>query len=303
MEHNYDVLLTDGYFCDLIFTGLPEVPRLGADLFGTGFDMVPGAVFYTALALYRLGVRAGWACDFGDDFASRFVREAAHREGIDGSLFRLHDQPLRRVSVAFSFAHDRGFISYQDPLPNLSPIPLIERHRPRIVLLSHLRYGPELLALAEATHACGGLVYMDCQARPETLDDPNVAAALRAVDIFAPNRDEALHLTGAPTAEQALDRLAELAPLAIVKCGAGGSIAKRGDQVAGAPSIAVPVVDTTGAGDCFNAGFMDGYLRGDPLELCLRRGNICGGLSTTARGGGALPTAAQVAEWMRRATT
>lgn len=300
MTHDYDVLLTDGYFCDLIFTGLPDLPRLGADLFGTGFDMVPGAVFYTTLALHRLGVRAGWACDFGDDFASQFVRDAARREGIDDRLFRLHDRPLRRVSVAFSFAHDRGFISYQDALPEDSPIPLIERHRPRIVLVSHLRYGSELLALAEATHACGGQVFMDCQARPETLAEPDVVTALRAVDIFAPNRDEALHLTGAATAEQALARLAELTPLVVVKCGADGAIAGRGGAIARAPGIAVPVVDTTGAGDCFNAGFLDGYLRDEPLELCLRRGNICGGLSTTTRGGGAVPTAAQIEEWMGR---
>src|SRR5262249_9562440 len=133
----YDVLLLDGYFCDLIFTGLPDLPRLGADLFGTGFDMVPGAVFYTALALHRLGLRAGWACDFGDDFCSRFVLDAARREGIDDSLFRLHSRPLRRISVAFSFAHDRGFISYQDELPTISPLPLIERHRPRCIMLSH----------------------------------------------------------------------------------------------------------------------------------------------------------------------
>jgi sugar/nucleoside kinase (ribokinase family) len=299
---SYDVLLTDGYFCDLIFTGLPELPRLGADLFGTGFDMVPGAVFYTALALHRLGVRAGWACDLGTDFASRFVLDAACREGIDDSLFRLHDRPLRRVSVSFSFAHDRGFISYQDPLPNVSPIPLIEHHRPHVVLLSHLRYGPDLLALAAATHAYGGLVYMDCQARPETLAEPDVTAALRAVDIFAPNQNEALHLTGAAVAAQALALLAELTPLVIVKCGADGALARRGAEIARAPSIVVPVLDTTGAGDCFNAGFLDGYLRGEPLERCLRRGNICGGLSTTARGGGAVPTAAQVEAWMGRVT-
>jgi len=230
------------------------------------------------------------------------VLDAACREGIDDSLFRLHDRPLRRVSVSFSFAHDRGFISYQDPLPNVSPIPLIEHHRPRVVLLSHLRYGPDLLALAAATHAYGGLVYMDCQARPETLAEPDVTAALRAVDIFAPNQNEALHLTGAATAAQALALLAELTPLVIVKCGADGALARRGAEIARAPSIVVPVLDTTGAGDCFNAGFLDGYLRGEPLERCLRRGNICGGLSTTARGGGAVPTAAQVEAWMGRVT-
>src|SRR5262245_18729592 len=233
----YDVLLTDGYFCDLIFTGLPELPRLGADLFGTGFDMVPGAVFYTALALHRLGVRTGWICDFGDDFASHFVLAAARHEGIDEGLFRLHNRPLRRVSVSFSYAHDRSFIGYQDELPNITPIPLIERHQPRIVMLSHLCLGPELLALAEAVHAQGGLVFMDCQAHPETLDDLELVAALRAIDIFAPNHDESLHLTSATTVDQALARLAELTPLVLVKCGAAGAIAQRGGEIAHERSI------------------------------------------------------------------
>jgi len=191
MSHDYDVLLPGGYYCDLIFTGLPELPRLGADLFGTGFDMVPGACFYTALALHRLGLRVGWACDFGDDCYSRFVLDAAAREGIDDRLFRLHARPLRRVSVSFSFAHDRGFISYKDEFASPSPIPIIERYRPRCLLLSYLHVGPQLHTLAATTHAYGGLVYMDCQARPETLADPQVVAAIRAVDIFAPNREEA----------------------------------------------------------------------------------------------------------------
>src|SRR5262245_12623592 len=194
MSHDYDILLPGVYFCDLIFTGLPELPRLSADLFGTGFDMVPGACFYTVLALHRLGLRVGWACDFGNDFYSRFVLDAAAREGIDDRLFRLHAQPLRRVSVSFSFAHDRAFISFKEEFETPSAIPLIERHHPRCLLLSYLHYGPQLHALADATHACGGLVYMDCQARPETLDQPEVAAAIHAVDIFAPNREEALAL-------------------------------------------------------------------------------------------------------------
>lgn len=299
MHHDYDVLLPGGYFCDLIFTGLPGLPRLGADLFGTGFDMVPGACFYTVLALKRLGLRVGWACDFGDDFYSRFVLDAAVREGIDDSLFRRHEHPLRRVSVSFSFAHNRGFISYMDEFASPSSIPLIERHQPRCLLLSYLHYGPQLHALADATHAYGGLVYMDCQARAETLADPQVAAAIRAVDIFAPNHEEALALTGQASVEAALARLAELVPLAIIKLGAAGAVARRGDELAHATGIPVAVVDTTGAGDCFNAGFLYGYLRGMALEECLRRGNICGGLATTTRGCEATPTAAQIEEWLR----
>ena len=81
MSHDYDVLLLGGYFCDLIFTGLPEMPRLGAEVYGSAFDMVPGAAYTTALALRRLELRAGWACDFGDDFFSQFVLDSARRAG------------------------------------------------------------------------------------------------------------------------------------------------------------------------------------------------------------------------------
>ena len=99
MTHDYDVLLLGGYFCDLIFTGLPEMPRLGAEVYGSAFDMVPGAAYTTALALRRLELRAGWACDFGDDFFSQFVLDTARRAGLDSSLFRMHAGPVRRLSL------------------------------------------------------------------------------------------------------------------------------------------------------------------------------------------------------------
>ena len=300
MSHDYDVLLLGGYFCDLIFTGLPEMPQLGAEVYGSAFDMVPGAAYTTALALRRLELRAGWACDFGDDFFSQFVLDSARRAGMDSSLFRMHAGPVRRVTAALSFPHERAFVSFADELASASPIPLILRHRPRVVLLSGLWYGPQHAEVCAAAHTVGALVYMDCQCSVATLATPGLADSLRCVDIFAPNASEALQLTGAATVETALVQLSTLTPLVIVKCGADGVIAQTGADVARAPGISVDVFDTTGAGDCFNAGFLYGHLRGRPLETSLRCGNICGGLATTARGGAAAPSAAQVEEWLRR---
>ena len=300
MSHDYDVLLLGGYFCDLIFTGLPEMPRLGAEVYGSAFDMVPGAAYTTALALRRLELRAGWACDFGDDFFSQFVLNSARRAGMDSSLFRMHAGPVRRVTAALSFPHERAFVSFTDELAAASPIPLILRHRPRVVLLSGLWYGPQHAEVCAAAHTVGALLYMDCQCSAATLATPGLANSLRCVDIFAPNASEALQLTGAATVESALAQLSTLTPLVIVKCGADGVIAQTGADVARAPGISVDVFDTTGAGDCFNAGFLYGHLRGMPLETSLRCGNICGGLSTTARGGAAAPSAAQVEEWLQR---
>jgi sugar/nucleoside kinase (ribokinase family) len=121
-----------------------------------------------------------------------------------------------------------------------------------------------------------------------------VSEAVARVDVFGPNESEALRLTGASTVEAALEQLGELAPVVVIKCGARGALARAGGQTWGSPALPVEVRDTTGAGDCFNAGFLYGHLSGHDLAGCLRCGNICGGLATVSRGNGALPTAAEV---------
>lgn len=300
VERPYDILFEGGYFCDLIFTGLPGMPQLGAEIVGTGFEMIPGACYYYALAFKRLGLRAGWSCDFGNDLFSRFVLDTARRDGLDGSLFRVHDFPLRCLTVSLSFPSERAFVTYADKTAAPSLAALVRQYRPPCVLLAGLASGPEQLELAAAAHQVGGLVYMDCQSHQATLDNPEVVAALRAVDVFAPNEREALDLTGAATLAEALDRLAGLTRLVVIKRGGRGAVAQTGREVVQAPGLKMEVFDTTGAGDCFNAGFLYGYLRGDPLETCLKYGNICGGLSTTSHGAMAAPTAAEVEVWLQR---
>lgn len=299
-DDRYDVLISAEYFCDIIFTGLPRLPALGTEIFSQGFEVIPGAAFSPTLTLHRLGARVGWACDFGSDFFSQFVLAAARREGLDPALFRLHDMPFRLVTVSLSYPHDRAFITYVDQWQKPSLIPLIEQHRPRWIYRMALHTGPEHHGVVEAARAAGSRILMDCQSQPQTLDDPAVVEAIRAVDVFAPNATEALHLTGEAAIPAALARLASLAPLVVIKLGADGSIAQQGDTVIHVPGLPVNVVDTTGAGDCFNAAFLYGQARGEPLETCLRYGNICGALSTTDYGGRAVPTAAQLHEGMRR---
>ncbi len=295
MANEYDILLWGIYFCDLIFTGLPEVPRLDSEVFSTSLDMTPGGPFTTSVAMQRLGLRVGWMCDFGSDFFSQFILDAAKQEGIDDRLFQIHPFPVRRVSAVFSIAHDRGFLSFMDDVEQTSAIPIIKQYKPRCVFLPHLHYGEAYTDLFATARQNGAVIFMDCQCTGATLEAPGVVEALKAADIFAPNQVEALQLTGAATIEEALARLGQLTPLVIIKLGADGAIARSGDQIVRAPAIQVDVVDTTGAGDCFNAGFLYAYLHGDGLEACLQSGNICGGLSTTAIGGtAAAPTAAQV---------
>lgn len=297
MTAGCDVLLFGDYFCDLIITGLSEVPRLGADLFGQALEIAPGGAYILTVALQRLGVRARWRARLGNDLFSQFLLAEARRAGLDETLFELHPAPYRSLSVSFSFAHDRGFVSYIDPPPgpDSRPDDLIAAQRPAWVVNVPFDGSPESRRFVDHIHAHGGRVYTDCQYVTTTLAEPGLPELLAALDVFAPNESEARQLTGAATAEDALGRLAEHCPLVVVKCGARGALAQTGGRVYAAPALAVEAVDTTGAGDCFNAGFLAATVRGEPLETCLRWGNIAGGLSTTARGGAAAaPTLKQL---------
>jgi sugar/nucleoside kinase (ribokinase family) len=296
-----DFLVFGDYCCDLIVTGLPELPRLGADIFGSDMGIEVGAAFNTVRALHRLGTRVAWAAQFGNDLFSQFALERIRAEGVDTRLFIQVDRPLRSMSLSFSFTHERGFISYADPVDPLDWVRIIRENPARCVLFTGMEYGDEFLRAVEAAHEMDAITAMDCQHGSATLETPGLTAALQAVDLFLPNAGEAMRLTGAADPLEAIGILSRLSPRVIVKQGAQGALASVDQELLCAEAIPVEaVVDTTGAGDCFNAGFLRSYLRDDDLLTCLRYGNICGGLSITSHAACATPTACQAEELFQK---
>lgn len=296
----YDVMVVGEYYFDLIFRGLPDVPKIGADLWAKEFEWVPGAAFSTALALTRLGTEAGWWCAFGNDVFSQMIIEEARREGIDEGLFIHFQKPWRRLSSAFSFTHDRGFISYsedRDP----SPLPAdLERIRPQILLLQGFSLAPERLALVDAARRLGIKVCSDCQHIEMDLSAPGLIGALRQIDVFLPNESEAKALTGESDINAALKILAQYCPTVVIKCGADGAIASENGQIYHVPALAVDVFDTTGAGDSFNAGFVHGMLHEPDFYSALEVAVICGSLAVTGYGGRNLPFHSDLDQYRRR---
>jgi sugar/nucleoside kinase (ribokinase family) len=295
-----DVLILADYFCDLVITGLPEPPRLGADIFGDAMEIAPGGPYILAAGLHRLGIRALWQARLGNDLFSQFIAAEAQREGLDTTLFEHYDRPLRSLSVSFSFVQDRGFISYADIFPELRPEAALAAHHPGWVVNIPFNGSPRSRQLVDLVHQHGGRVYIDCQDTALTLAEPGLKDLLGAVDIFAPNRSEACQLTGEADPQKAAGCLAQFCPTVIVKCGPDGALACSKGRTWHSSALTVTVTDTTGAGDSFNAGFLAAAIRGEPFEVCLRYGNICGGLSTTRRGGAsAAPTLAQLKQYLQ----
>lgn len=295
-----DVLLPSAYFCDVVFTGLPDIPQVGDEVFAQRLNVIPGAGFIPAVALTRLGLQVGWACDFGTDFFSRYVLEEAVRQHLSPGLFRMHDRPLRAVSVAYSFAGDRAFLSYIDSLPELKLATVVRENRARYLMLMSLQWDAGFLAAAQAAHTQGSRIFMDGQVmRDASLKNPDTIAALRALDIFALNQKEALQLTEEQSIETALNRLGEFASTVVIKLGAEGAIARNQDKEIYMPGIPTDAVDTTGAGDNFDCGFLYGLMHSYSLADCLRCGNFCGSRSVTAQGGWeASPSASELEAYL-----
>jgi sugar/nucleoside kinase (ribokinase family) len=95
------------------------------------------------------------------------------------------------------------------------------------------------------------------------------------IDILFANHTELAALTGEGDLEAGIAALAGKVPTLVVTCSADGAVAVRGDERARTGAEPTRVVDTTGAGDLFAAGFLYGHVNGEPLETCLRRGALC----------------------------
>jgi len=145
---------------------------------------------------------------------------------------------------------------------------------------------PDVVAIFREAKEAGLTTSLDVQWDPEENWDIDLPVLLPYVDIFLPNETEALHLTGASDLSDALDQLAKLGNIVVVKMGQKGSMAKQGETVLTVePFLNENVVDAIGAGDSFNAGFIKQFIAGQDLQSCLTNGNLMGAVSTTQPGG------------------
>jgi sugar/nucleoside kinase (ribokinase family) len=283
----FDVLVVGDYCLDLVFTGLPSLPELGREVVAAGFEQVPGGAFNTAVALHRLGARVAWATDFGTDDYSQFVLGRARAEGLDERGFVHHARPLRNLTVAASFPQDRAFLAYYDPAPALpAAAKALATLRARVLYIPGLYAGPLLDAAMLVVRLKRMTVVMDGNSyESASVSSPRLRRALGAVDVLTPNAAEAFRLTGEADLIRALQVLGERTPCVVIKDGGGGAYGIESGVVVHSPALPVTPLDTTGAGDVFDAGFLAARLEGRPLAECLRWGNVVAGLSTLAAGG------------------
>jgi sugar/nucleoside kinase (ribokinase family) len=284
---NFDVIVVGDYCLDFIFTGLPSLPIMGSEIISDHFIQTSGGTCNSVIAMHRLGLKVGWAADFGNDQYSKFILERIVTEGIDPSLFVHHDFPLRKITVSLSYTQDRSFIAFYDPDPRIpAGMKLLPKYKPRMVYVPGIYLGFGASSYLNLMKVKGIKVCMDGNSSEiYTLKNHRILKILSRLDLFFANKKELLQLTGIEDLQAAVHELGKIIPLVVIKDGANGAYAIENEKVYYCPALKIKVKDTTGAGDCFNAGFIKSWLNGASIHECLSWGNIVGGLSTTELGG------------------
>ena len=279
----FDLVTAGEAFEDLIFAGLSRLPRVGEETRTSQFARTAGGgAIITAVAAARSGLRCRVISALNPSAADLLIGE-----GIAVTdLRRPHEPPA--VSAALSTAHNRTFVTFtgvNDRLESrlFSPLRRVAARHVHFAFCPSrcVRWRPVLASLRRRRITTS----WDFGWNERLLGDPGFLPLVDALDYFLLNEQEAILYARKPRLSSALAFWQRSTHCTVVKLGRRGSCWVSPDLDIEVPAPVVRVVDTTGAGDAFNGGFLAARLQGAPPAKALRAGNRLGALSARRAGG------------------
>ncbi len=289
----FDVTIAGELNLDLILYGLPEQLPPERELLADRMMLTLGSSSaIVAHNLAALGSRVGFQSRIGDDPLGQIALERLQQSGVDVSRVRIVPGATT-TGLTVLLHHDawRNILTYSGTIAetcwdDLDLHYLADSrhfHFSSYYLQRALR--PRVGELFQLLKSKGLTISLDTNDDPDDRWEGGLHEGLRHVDVFLPNEREACKAAGTEDLEAAIHKLSKLVPLVVVKLGRKGALAQRGAERFTSPAQAVVPVDSVGAGDSFDAGFLHEYVRGSDLPTCLASGNRAGALSTTRPGG------------------
>lgn len=285
-------------FEDLIFVGLDRLPELGEEIKTDQFtSTIGGGAVITAVKAARLGMSTTLISALSDNAVARLKQERVTIQNL-----RKPGEP-HAITAALSTGEDRAFVTFngvnaklEGRLPNflrkaVSPESAIHARARRRTTRTHIhfcfyphdcRYWTNL---AGKLRKRGITTSWDFGWNEPLSNDRGLIDLIDALDFVFVNEHEARLYTGEQSIEAALPHWRQRKAITIIKIGEEGAVWVAPDKDLHVVAPKVKVVDTTGAGDSFNAGFLVAWMQGKSPEQCLKAGNKVGAESTRKPGG------------------
>jgi sugar/nucleoside kinase (ribokinase family) len=276
---------------DLILRDYQFFPQPGKEVLVNDLELTLGSSSaICAVGLARLGDSVVFVGNVGADLYGDFCVDILKREGIDVSYVRRRPDVKTGITVSVTSPQDRALITYPGAIPSLTPedVPADfascgHFHVSSYFLQDGLRGG--LRALLAAARRAGLTTSLDTGWDPREEWTRDLIPALEEVDVFLPNEAEIQGITGCRDVVRGIEALDNGHTLVVAKLGAEGCITRDQGRWIRVGAYPIQVVDTTGAGDSFVAGFLHAWLRRRPIDECLSFATACGALSTRGVGG------------------
>ena len=293
MEKRFDITIAGEVNLDLILYGLPISIPVERELLAYDFQLTLGsssAILAHNLAI--LGAQVGFITRVGTDPLGAIAIDRLRESGADLSrIVRAAGPTNTGITVLLHHGSTRHILTYPGTMSEMVRSDIdyeylaSARHFHLSSLFLHRALQKDLPQLFKDLKRDGLTISLDTNDDPDDLWAGVLDELLEYVDILLPNEQELLKIGRRGTLEDALMGLRKRVPVIAVKRGKSGALVQTNSDVIQVPPVAVEPVDTVGAGDSFNAGFLFAYLRGASWEECARAGNITGALSTLKPGG------------------
>ena len=278
---------------DLILNDIQGFPRIGAEIVANSMDFTLGSSSaIMASNISALGVDTSFCGVVGDDQFGEFVIEQLELKHVSTSFIKKSLSHKTGVTIVMSYDQNRANVTYcgamnalkKDDIPWTNLRDFNHLHLSSYFLQEGIK--KDITAIFRKAKNGGLSTSLDLQYDPEEKWEFDYKSCLPFVDIFFPNEDEIHALTAKNDLESALDELRPYCNIIALKLGKKGSRLIKDDMdIQAAPFLNKKYKDAIGAGDSFNAGFIQKFLDGASLEECLKNGNATGSLNTTCAGG------------------
>jgi sugar/nucleoside kinase (ribokinase family) len=278
---------------DLILYGLPVDMPVERELLASGFEVTLGSSSaILAHNLATLGTTVSFATRVGDDELGEIALRRLSQANVDLSrISRTAGGTSTGVTIVLPHGATRHMFTYPGTMAEMTidhlDIDHLKKaqhfHLSSLFLQTGLR--PDVSRLFRELKSVGLTISLDTNDDPDDRWEQLLETVLPHVDVLLPNESEACRMTGTSSVEEAAERLGAIVPIVVVKCGARGALVRYDGATHRVAPVAVEAVDTIGAGDSFNAGFLHAWLQGLSPEIAARAGNLTGAFSTQRSGG------------------
>jgi len=293
MKKDFDVIVVGELNVDLIMNELEKFPEIGKEILARQMTLTLGssaAIFASNIS--SLGAKVAFIGKIGKDKFGEVVLESLQNSNVDVSMIKMDEHCGTGATIVLNVEEDRANTTYPGAMELLTINDISQEDLSRA---KHLHFSSFFLQpgmrdgvgkLFRTAQELGLTTSFDMQWDPEEEWDLDIADILPHVNVFLPNENELMYLSSKNDLGEAINFIKKYTDVLVIKRGNQGSMVSYRDEILDLPAyLNKNVVDAIGAGDSFNAGFINKFILGNPIPDCQQYGNLTGAVSTTAAGG------------------